>query len=113
MLHDLNFWRTFALIAAAVGQTAFVLLYMTFPWYSTFLGRALFGKALALVLIVDFAALSRVFDFGRSDLAFSLLYGVLALGICWQFIAFFRVRLAGWRDEQDGQVSGNRVSLDG
>lgn len=113
MLHDLDFWRTVALSTVALGQTLFVLLYMTFPWYASFLGRALFGKALALLLIVDFAALSRWFEFGAKDAVFVGLYLVLGLAVWAQFVAFLRVRVAGIQDEQSGVVSGNRVNLDG
>lgn len=94
MMTDLNFWRTVAIITAAIGQTAFVILYMTSPWWKNFLGRALFGMALALLLIVDFAAISRIFQFGGADKVFAILYGVLATGIWMQFFAFLRVRIA-------------------
>lgn len=103
MLNDLNFWRTVAIITAGVGQTSFILLYLTFPWYKSFLGRSLFGKSLALTVIMDFAALSRIFDFGGSDMVFTIMYSGLALGVWWQFSSFVRVALDGRKDE----VSGN------
>lgn len=100
---DLNYLRTVALTVAAVVQTAFVLFYTTFPWWQTFLGRALYGKAVVLMLIVDFACLSRWFDFGANDRIFVVLYAALSVGIVWQFIAFVRVRLQG----RTAEVSGN------
>ena len=52
---DLEWWRTATIATAAVGQSLLVLLYATFPWYRTFLGRALFIKALTFVLLIDVA----------------------------------------------------------
>lgn len=100
---DLNYLRTVALTVAAVVQTSFVLFYSTFPWWQTFLGRALYGKAVVLMLIVDFACLSRWYDFGANDRIFVVLYAALSVGILWQFVAFIRVRLSGRTD----RVSGN------
>lgn len=101
--YDINLLRTISLTVAAVAQTLFVALYLTWKWWSTFLGRALFGKAVALLLIVDFAALSRWLDFGSQDLVFTIMYTVLATGIVAQLIAFLRVKI---RNEREG-VSGN------
>lgn len=97
------FWRTAGIVFAAVGQTAFVLLYITFPWWRTFLGKSLFFKAFAFALLVDVAVAGRVWDWPNEDVYFVVLYWLLGLGIWAQFIAFLRVKLA---DGQD-QVSGN------
>lgn len=95
--------RTISLTVAAVTQTLFVLFYITFPWFKTFLGRALFGKAVALMLIVDFAALSRWYDFGNNDQIFVVLYATLSASMVGQFAAFIRVKLEG----RSNEVSGN------
>ena len=102
-MSDINFWRTVTISTAAVGQTLFIGLYVTFPWWRSFLGRALFGKAVVLLVLVDFAALSRLFGFGGVDRIFVVLYGLLALGIWVQFFAFLRVRL----QHRENAVSGN------
>jgi hypothetical protein len=107
VLNDIGFWRTAGIIAAAVGQTMFVLLYLTFPWWRNFLGRALFGKALAFALLVDLAVVGRMIDWPKEDVYFVVLYWVLAAGIWAQFIAFLRVRLNNRQDV----VSGNRGPL--
>lgn len=99
----LDVLRTVALSVAAVVQTAFVLFYSTFPWWQTFLGRALYLKAVTLMAIVDFACLSRWFDFGANDSIFVILYATLTVGIVVQFIAFVRVKIRGRASE----VSGN------
>lgn len=102
-LYDVEFWRTVWILTAAVGQTLFVLLYATFPWWANFLGRALFFKAIAFALLVDVAVAGRVLDWRYEDATFVILYGVLATGIWVQCLAFFRVRLEGRHDS----VSGN------
>lgn len=92
MIHDLDFWRSIALGSVALGQTLFVALYLTFPWWKTFLGRALFYKALILMILADFAFLARVFDFAGEDVLFVILYGLLATGVWFQFAAFLVVK---------------------
>lgn len=109
---DLMFWRVFALGFVALGQTLFVLVYSTFPWWKTFLGRALFYKAVMLAVIVDLFIVARVFDFVALDVVFVILYIFLGFGVWWQFFAFLRVRRAGkqGRSNPNGlsRVSGNR-----
>lgn len=93
MTEDPSFWRTGSLIAAAVGQTCFILLYVLWPWWNNFLGRALFFKTLAITLILDIGLLFRVIEWRYEDLVFTILYGLFALGVWVQFAAFLRVRL--------------------
>lgn len=100
----IDFWRTAALLAAAIGQTAFVVLYAFFPWWEKFLGRALFFKAFALGLLADVAIFGRLTDWRYEDETFVAMYALLALGIWVQFFAFLRVRLA---HRQASVVSGN------
>jgi ABC-type sugar transport system permease subunit len=96
---SIEFWRTVTIIIAALGQTMFVLLYMTFPWWEEFLGRALFFKACALGLLVDVAVAGRIWDWTYEDETFVVLYAILATGIIAQFVAFLRVRLQGRQDD--------------
>jgi len=100
---SIDFWRTTGLLTAATGQTAFVILYATFPWWKKFLGRALFFKAVALGTLADVAILGRIFDWKYEDQTFVILYWLLALGVWAQFLAFLRVRL----QHRQQQVSGN------
>lgn len=102
---NVEFWRTAGIIAAAVGQTVFALLYLTYPWWKTFLGRALFFKAGALCILMDVAVFGRIYDWPAEDLTFVFLYWVLTIGVWFQFAAFLRVRL----HQQPEAVSGNRV----
>jgi len=95
MWQDLDFWRGVTLGSAALGQTCFVVLYMTFPWWRSFLGRALFYKATILAVLADLAFSARVFGFKNMDVVFVVVYGLLASGIWFQFFAFLRVKRAG------------------
>lgn len=92
---DLDAWRTITITTAAVGQTLFTLLYLMMPWWRSFLGRALFFKAVTFMVLVDMAMLSQVWEFGNRDAVFVWLYAFLALGIWAQTLAFVIVRLKG------------------
>lgn len=92
---DIETWRTVFLFLAALGQTCFVVLYMTFPWWASFFGRALFYKALILGIFLDAIWLSRTFGFNNVDELYVVLYGLLTLGIWWQFLAFIRTKRRG------------------
>lgn len=85
-------WRTHAITAAAVGQTIFVLLYALWPWYKNFLGRSLFFKSLALMLLLDLGVTFRNIDWVYEDLVFTILYTTFAVGVWVQVIAFLRVK---------------------
>lgn len=94
---NLEMWRTITIVTAAIGQTMFVLLYMTFPWWKAFLGRALFFKACAFGILLDVAVVGRLVDWSNEDGTFVVLYGVLAVGIWAQFFAFLRTKRKGRR----------------
>lgn len=100
---NIDTWRTIALGIVAVGQTLFVALYLTYPWWKSFLGRALFFKAVSLCILVDSYMLTRVFDFENYDVVFVWLYLLLGAGVWFQFAAFLRVRL----QHRQNAVSGN------
>ena len=93
---DHDFWRTVTLGSAAIGQTVFVVLYFSFPWWKSFLGRALFYKGLILGAILDVFVVARIWpEFGAWDEIFIGLYAALAIGIWWQTAAFLVVKLKG------------------
>lgn len=89
---DVESWRTVGIALAAAGQVLFTLLYLTWRWRRTFLGRALFFKASAFSIVLAVAFLSRVADFPYEGWVFTAMYYLLALGVWVQFIAFLRVR---------------------
>lgn len=109
-LHDSNAWRTAGLIAAAIPQTAYILLYSTFPWRSSFLGRALFFKACMLGMLIYFALFSRFYDFGHNDVVFTVLYILLAAGIWFLFAAFLIVKCKGDEQERADRTPTDSVS---
>lgn len=97
----LDLWRTVFITAAAVGQTFFVLLYVTFPWWRSFLGRALFIKAITFAILLDVAVVGRIWDWGSEQATIVTLYGVVAFGIWSQTSAFIRVMLTNRRETWD------------
>lgn len=101
-LPSLDTLRSIALFTAAIGQTLFVLLYATFPWWDNFVGRALFLKALSLCALLDVLIIGRSVDWPHEDATFVALYFAMALGICWQCVAFLRVRLGSAEKQKTG-----------
>lgn len=84
--------RGAALLVMAVGQTLFALLYLTFPWWKTFLGRALFFKAMAFAVLLDLGLWARHTELPSEDRLFAGLYCLLAVGVWTQLAAFLSVR---------------------
>jgi len=104
MTVDTELWRTSALLAAGVGQACFIALYATFPWWRSFLGRALFYKSLTLGLLTNAFLLARFKIIPVSDEVFIFIYSLLAVGVWWQFFAFLRVLLRSRRQRRlDGE----------
>ena len=93
-MHDAEFWRTVALAGAATGQLLFTALYLTWPWWRHFLGKALFFKALAITVVLWVALASRVVGLPYEDRLFTALYVLLGFGVWTQFFAFACVRLS-------------------
>lgn len=98
---DLDWWRTATIATAALGQSMFVLLYATFPWYRTFLGRALFINATTLVLLIDVAVAGRIWDWEHEEIWIVILYGLTAFGIWAQLIAFIRQKATHHHDNKE------------
>ena len=103
---ELDWWRTVTISLAAVGQTLFVLLYMTYPWYRTFLGRALFIKALTFVLLLDVAVAGSIWNWNHEEKWIVLLYGLTAFGIWAQLIAFLRQKTTPRHNDKEYYYHG-------
>lgn len=104
---DLETWYRITLHSMALGQSLFVVLYMTFPWYRTFLGRALFYKAFMLAVMIDLGLIATMEPLLLPwDHVFVILYALLATGIWFQFFAFLRARADG-RKRKDGEQRTN------
>lgn len=85
---NIEMWYATAAIIAGVGQTLFVLLYVSFPWYETFLGRALFIKAMTLMFLLDAAMAGSIWDWEHEPVWIVTLLGFAAFGIWAQLMAF-------------------------
>lgn len=94
-MDDMDVFRTVALGMATLGQAVFTSAYLLLPWRVSPIGRALFFKACALLLILVVAFASRVFpDVLRNNLVFTSLYLILGVGIWAQVFAFLASRAA-------------------
>jgi hypothetical protein len=91
---SIEIWRTIAIVSAAVGQTSFILLYLTFPWWQNFLGRSLFFKAVVV---------GRIWDWRYEDATFVALYFTLSVGVWVQLVAFARVKFRKFRKTSGSQ----------
>lgn len=105
---DFYDFRGIPLAAAAIGQTLFVLFYLTFPWWRSFLGRALFFKASAFAALLNTIVVGYLWDWRHEQTAYFVLYVVLAVGVWAQVVAFIATRRT--RD-QDPPVSRNEADL--
>ena len=95
---NLNLLETSVLGVAAVGQLLFLLLYGTFPWWRSFLGRALFVKALTVAILLSVWEAGRFFDWTHEEGTFALLGALVCVGIWGQVFAFLGVMLTQNRD---------------
>lgn len=89
---DIDLWRTGGLGLAVLGQLGFISLYVTFPWWKTVLGKALFFKAVAIGCLCSVAFLSRLGFLAYESEIFTAMYWLLAVGIWLQFLAFMRTK---------------------
>lgn len=83
-----EYWTRAAVLVAAVGQTLFVLFYLTLPWWRTLLGRALFLMGSSLMVVLDLAVLAMFWTWDGIDQTFLVLYWLMAVGVWTQFVAF-------------------------
>lgn len=102
-MSELEMWRRAIIVIAATGQTLFVLLYVTFPWYRTFLGKALFIKATTFMLLLNTAAAGFIWNWPHEEIWMVTLYGLTTFGIWAQFTAFF-VQRFGNGDQDSTQL---------
>jgi len=99
---SIEFWRSAGIIVTALGQTTFILLYATFPWWRSLIGRALFLKGLSFAVLLDVAVAGRLFDWGGEDAWFVVLYWVVGVGVWYQTITFLWVRLGSAQEQKRG-----------
>lgn len=90
---DMFTWTIRLVHIAALGQTLFVILWATMPWYRHAVGRALMVKSFALMAYLDWAVL--VLHFGplpHHDTIALLLFGFITLGIWSQLLVIGGIR---------------------
>lgn len=90
--HWLDVAAVFLIFAAAPPATMFPIVYAFRPWRSSMIGRALMTKAIGLALLIDISIAYIVMgdDYAFRDLVRVLVYGVIVVGIYYQFIAMVR-----------------------
>lgn len=109
---QLTHWSYLILHVSAVGQTLFVLIWVTLPFYRSWIGRALFVKSVSLAIYLDFAEV--VYWWGPLPdqlLLGVLLFGLIAVGIWSQVVAIVHEVWRGYRarrEETDRADSSRR-----
>lgn len=98
---DIDTWRTAAIASAAVGQTLFVAFYCTLTWWRTFLGKALFSKALVFAVLLDIAVVGRVTDWPHEQGTIVACYMLVSAGIWLQLAAFIRQARLDWATDTE------------
>ena len=92
---DTDLWWRINSVFAATGQTVFILLYLLFPWWKSFLGRALFYKAIVFGLLLNVVMVGLAFDWPFEAEVIVMLMGLVGTGIWAQNVAFIKVRAQG------------------
>lgn len=78
---------------AAIGQTGFVVCWVTLPWWTHWVGRALMVKSLALMIYLDIAiVLTNVDYFYGLNLLSVILFGFVVFGIWSQLVTLLHER---------------------
>jgi hypothetical protein len=84
-------WAIRLLHISAVGQTLFVLIWATLPWWRTFIGRALMVKSVALMLYLDWSVLVYHYGpFNNQNTIGLLLFAFITVGILTQLSVLSR-----------------------
>lgn len=100
-MYDSESMRTATVTFLAVGQVLFALLYCTFPWWDSFLGKALFFKAAIFAIVLGAAAVSRNFPAIWWNEFFTVMYLVLGVGVWLQLLAFGVVKVESMRAKRE------------
>lgn len=87
--HWLDMIAVALIFAAAPPATMFPIVYAFRPWRRSMIGRALMVKAVGLALLIDISIAYIVMgdDYAYRDLVRVAVYGLIVVGIWWQFIA--------------------------
>jgi hypothetical protein len=81
-------WTLRFYVAAAVGQTLFVLRWGPMPWWRTAIGRALMWKSTALMIVFDWSLINYWWGpFQHQELIGLALFAFVMVGIWFQTFA--------------------------
>lgn len=90
---------------AAIGQTGFVVCWVTLPWWTHWVGRALMVKSLALMIYLDIAiVLSNVDYFYGLTLLSVILFGFVVVGIWSQLVTLLHERFKSNRKDNTNDL---------
>lgn len=93
MQDELDSIGNWLLWTAAIGQTGFVVCWVTLPWWTHWVGRALMVKSLALMIYLDTAiVLTNVEYFYGLTLLSVILFGFVVVGIWSQLVTLLHER---------------------
>lgn len=100
---------TALIIIAAPAATMFPIVYWFRPWRQSQIGRALMVKATGMALLIDITIAYYAFgdDYPFRHLVRVIIYGLITLGIWWQFLAMLR---AGKREDDHNKRTADGLS---
>lgn len=84
---------------AALGQTLFVLLYTTLPWWRSATGRALFLSSTTLALVLDTIIVQIILERDFPGWLFITLFSFVTAAAWYQLITLTVVRLRAKKNE--------------
>lgn len=95
------FWETtdrwqhlafYAIVLAAIVQTAYIAVYGTRPWWRHYVGRALFFKSASLLVVFWLTIVNTFFAYPGQEQVTTVALWVVAATIAYQFAALLRTR---------------------
>lgn len=105
-------WATWLIRIAAVSQTLFVILYGGFsPWWRNRVGRALFTKAFALMLLLDISLINQWIGHPyplMEQIAIAVI-GLVTVGAVMQLSALVLEKLRPTESQAFGSIRGPSI----
>lgn len=91
-------------VAAAIGQTAFVVLWASLPWWKTRVGRAMMVKSASLMIVLDFGVINYYWGPFHAWVGVAL-FALVVVGIYSQFFTFLYEDIQARRRRRERRVS--------
>lgn len=102
-LYDASVVELFLMLAPA---NLFPILYTAFfPWWQSPLGRALFTKALGLMLLIDISVLYQLFgdNYDLREQVRFIVFTLVLLGMSYQLVVIIKIKLQARGRREDGR----------